>query len=139
LSRQSTAALDLPLSPLDAVHLIHAAMDLASRAGFVVTGRLELIAARNPDLALRNEVKASVGTLDDGRGAVATATLTASVRPAAMNAEQAKVIAGAFGAQKKAWTPNATGEVCFKCGSPNMAANGACMKCLDCGESNGCS
>lgn len=35
--------------------------------------------------------------------------------------------------------PGTTGMTCNDCGNPNMVSNGACLKCLDCGSTNGCS
>lgn len=32
----------------------------------------------------------------------------------------------------------ATGEMCMRCGSLRMQRAGACLVCLDCGESGGC-
>lgn len=32
-----------------------------------------------------------------------------------------------------------TGDICTHCGNGRMVRSGACSKCLDCGESGGCS
>lgn len=31
-----------------------------------------------------------------------------------------------------------TGDVCDRCGSPNMQRSGTCLVCRDCGETTGC-
>lgn len=42
------------------------------------------------------------------------------------------------GHAKRPAPETAAGEMCMKCGSLRMQRAGACLVCLDCGESGGC-
>lgn len=70
-------------------------------------------------------------------GAHVLTSAAATGRFRALFAEMVPVHHG-NGHGKRSAPETATGEMCQRCGSLRMQRAGACLVCLDCGESGGC-
>lgn len=130
----------------EAIRHIHATLDACNQAGFVVTGRLEFVRPRDASYCRRNTVNASIGTHDDGCGSVEVGNMSLTVEPVrqsngngkpTMTRQEAETVVAAH--EPKSLYGLNRGELCIDCGSPNLVTNGSCLKCLDCGSTNGCS
>lgn len=122
-----------------AIRHLHAAANDLLRHGYVVTGDLHFCRPKQPGL-LESEVKAflvpcprmefRVSKREGGGGSPVAPP--GSDPPPSLDHHEAVGIEGL--------TNENTGDVCWKCGSPNMQRAGPCLACRDCGEtSGGCS
>jgi len=126
-----------------AIRRLYAAMQDCSVDGWVIVGRLELVRPR--DKSSHNAVTGSHGMMDDGKGPVEVATVTAYVDRLPFVASAARTPAPKLPAKAIALVLASadglasTGDVCVKCGGVSFQRMGTCLYCVSCGDSNGCS
>ncbi len=108
-------------------------LDRAARAGLVISGSIEVI---HPEVS---KFVHSAEIIEEHGGRVGRLTVAAKLDKSipAVATPRPSVQATVQTADVKAL--GYTGDLCDTCGSSAMVRNGTCLKCMDCGSTNGCS